>query len=77
MSKRVGLTCVLCAVQGAGRKRKGSDVRQAKEAHPDVGGRGVGLRGHSYTGRGNVPLRPQRGGRGLAADRQPGVCRDG
>lgn len=66
-----------CAVQGVGREREGGHVRQAKEADPDDGHRGTGLRGHPDAGGGDVPLRPERGRRGLAADHKRGVCRDG
>lgn len=69
--------CPGCAVQGVGREGKGGHVYQAEEVDPDVGHRGAGLRGHPDAGGGDVPLRPERGRRGLAADHQQGVCRDG
>lgn len=68
----------MCRVlQSVGGKREGAHVHQAKEADPHVWHGGAGIRGHPHAGRRGVPLRPERGGRGLAADRQRGVCRDG
>lgn len=60
----------LVTIQSVGREREGGHVCQAKEVDPDIRDRGTGLRRHTDAGGGDVSLRPERGRRGLAADRQ-------